>query len=152
MKERCNEREAWGTIEVIKPKNDCLVVLMFVESHYAVCEVILKDRVMKISDGLDKPLQKWFRQSGYILKKIGVAPKDAYVNIIGRQMGATMVMNDISPWNLLPDDFLHQSDGHNCGPIACLKFMDLFNIMPQEEIEASKLTQTAGYSAIFSIV
>ncbi len=64
-----------------------------------------------------------------------------------------MVMNDIPPWNVLPDDFLHQSDGHNCGPIACLKFMDLFNIMPKEEIEASKLTYrqlvTQQYSALF---
>jgi len=63
-------------IEVIKPKKDRLVVLMCVE-------VIFKDGVMKISDGLDKPLQKWFRQAEYILKKIGVAPQDTYVNIIG---------------------------------------------------------------------
>ena len=84
-----------------------MVVLMCRESHYAVCEVILKDRVMKISDGLDKPLQKWFCQAEYILKKIGVAPQDTYVNIIGQQMGATMDMNDIPLWILLPDDFLH---------------------------------------------
>ncbi len=62
-------------------------------------------------------------------------------------------MNGIPPWNLLPDDFLHQSDGHNCGPIACLKFMDLFNIMPKEEIEKSKRTYrqllTQKYSVLF---
>ena len=70
-------------IEVIKPKKDHLVVLMCVESHYAVCEVILKERVMKISDGLDKPLHKWFPQAEYVLKKVGVAQQDTYVNIIG---------------------------------------------------------------------
>ncbi len=83
--------------EVIKPKKDCLVVLMCVDSHYAVCEVFLKERDMKISDGLDKPFEKWYPQAEYVLKKIGVAPKDTYVNIIGCQMGATMVMNDIPP-------------------------------------------------------
>jgi hypothetical protein len=57
-------------IEVIQPKKDQLVVLFCVESHYNVCEVILKDRVMKISDGLDKPLQKWFHQAKYVLKKM----------------------------------------------------------------------------------
>jgi hypothetical protein len=71
-------------IEVIQPKKDRLVVLFCVESHYAVCEVILKDRVMRISDGLDKPLSKWFPQAEYVLKKIGVVPPDTYVNIIGR--------------------------------------------------------------------
>ena len=140
-------------IEVIQPKKDRLVVLFCVESHYAVCEVILKDRVMRISDGLDKPLSKWFPQAEYVLKKIGVVPQDTYVNIIGRQMGATIVMNGIPPWNLLPDDFLHQSDGHNCGPIACLKFMDLFHIMPKADIEKSKQTYrqlvTQQYSVLF---
>ena len=43
-------------IEVIKLKKDRLVVLFCVKSHYTVFEVILKNRVMKISDGLDKPL------------------------------------------------------------------------------------------------
>jgi hypothetical protein len=121
-------------IDIIQPKKDRLVVLFCVESHYAVCEVILKDRVIKISDGLDKLLQKWFHQVKYALKKIGVVSHDTYVNIIGQQMGATIVINGIPPWNLLPDDFLHQSDGHNCGTIACLKFMDLLNIMPKVEI------------------
>ena len=140
-------------IEVIQPKKDRLVVLFCVESHYAVCEVILKDRVMRISDGLDKPLSKWSPQAEYVLKKIGVVPPDTYVNIIGRQMGATIVMNGIPPWNLLPDDFLHQSDEHNCGPIACLKFMDLFHIMPKADIEKSKQTYrqlvTQQYSVLF---
>jgi hypothetical protein len=45
-----------------------------------------------------------------------------------------MVINGISPLNLLPDDFRHQSDGHNCGPIECIKFMEFFNIMPKEEM------------------
>ena len=68
-------------------------------------------------------------------------------------MGAILVMNEIPSWNLLPDDFLHQSDGHNCGSIACLKFMELFEIMLKEEIVASKLTFrqliTQQYSALF---
>ncbi len=42
--------------EVIKPKKDCLVALMCVNSHYTVCEVLFKERVIKISNGLDKPL------------------------------------------------------------------------------------------------
>ncbi len=70
-------------IEVIQPMKDWLVVLFCVKTHYTVCEAILKDRVMKISDGLDKPLQKWFHQAEHVLKKIGVVPQDTYVNIIG---------------------------------------------------------------------
>ena len=53
----------------------------------------------------------------------------------------------------MPQQIFNQSDGHNCGPIACLKFMDLFNIMPKKEIEKCKLTYrqlvTKQYSALF---
>jgi hypothetical protein len=110
---------------------------------------------MKVSNGLDKRLQMWYCQAEYVLKKIGEASLNTFVNIIGHQMGVTMLMDGIPAWNLLPDNFLYQGDGHNCGPIACLKlkFMELFNIMPKKGILGRNLTfrqlVTQQYTAIF---
>ncbi len=36
-------------------------------------------------------------------------------------------------WLLEKDYFLHQSDGNNCGPIACMKIMELFHVIDVEE-------------------
>ncbi len=35
-------------------------------------------------------------------------------------------------WQLERGSFLHQLDGNNCGPIACLKIMDLFHAIDVE--------------------
>jgi hypothetical protein len=36
-------------------------------------------------------------------------------------------------WRLERGYFLHQSDGDNCGPIACMKIMELFRATDVEE-------------------
>ena len=38
-------------------------------------------------------------------------------------------------WQLKRGSFLHQSDGNNCGPIACLKIMELFHPI---DVEAAR--------------
>jgi hypothetical protein len=35
-------------------------------------------------------------------------------------------------WQLKRGTFLHQLDGNNCGPIACLKIMELFHAIDVE--------------------
>jgi hypothetical protein len=36
-------------------------------------------------------------------------------------------------WQLERGYFLHQSDENNCGPIACMKIMELFHAIDVEE-------------------
>jgi hypothetical protein len=36
-------------------------------------------------------------------------------------------------WQLERGYFLHQSDGNNCGPIVCMKIMELFHAIDVEE-------------------
>jgi hypothetical protein len=36
-------------------------------------------------------------------------------------------------WQLEKGYFLHQLDGNNCGPIACMKIMELFHAIDVEE-------------------
>ncbi len=34
--------------------------------------------------------------------------------------------------------FLTQKDGHNCGPIACLKFMEIYDFIDMDIIEKNR--------------
>ncbi len=36
-------------------------------------------------------------------------------------------------WQLEKGYFLHQLDGNNCGPIKCMKIMELFHVIDVEE-------------------
>ncbi len=38
-------------------------------------------------------------------------------------------------WRLERESFLHQLDGNNCGPIACLKILELFHAI---DVEAAR--------------
>jgi len=40
--------------------------------------------------------------------------------------GYTIIINGVK-WRLIWGTFIVQSDGFNCGPIACLKVMELFS-------------------------
>ena len=61
------------------------------------------------------------------------------MNFIDHQGEATLLFNDQPAWHLKSQDFLTQGDGHNCGPIACLKFMECEN---QEEGYGFKVDPT----------
>ena len=93
-----------------------------------------------ISDGLDYALSKWYCHAEYVLKKIGVIKPRTDVNFIDHQWEATQLINDQPAWHLKNQDFLTQGDGHNCGPIACLKFTEVFNVTTKKKVMASKLT------------
>ncbi len=43
------------------------------------------------------------------------------------------IIISMQKWQLERGYFLHQSDGNNCGPIACLKIMELFCVIDDEE-------------------
>ena len=127
-------------IDVITPTKDHRVILLWESSHYAVLEVHISERTMMISDGLDYALLTWYRHAEYVLKKIGAIKARTNVNFIDHQGEATLLINDTPVWHLKSQDFLTQGDGHNCGPIACLKFMKVFNVTTKKKVMASKLT------------
>ena len=129
-----------NNINVIIPSKDHLVVLLWESSHNDVLQVYINERTMTISDGLDYALSNWYHHAEYALKKIGVIKAMTNVNFIDHQGEATLLINDQPAWHLITKDFLAQGDGHNCGPIAGLKFMDVFNVMTKKKIMASKLT------------
>ena len=124
-------------IKQMTPRSNCLAVLLFHRNHYAVLVVNMKNRVLSIYDGLGHDLSNWYPHCKYVLKKIGVmdcfAPSPHY---FPNHMSITVhFAGEVPSWNIKPGVFLDQSDGHNCGPIACLKFMELFGVTTTNNIK-----------------
>ena len=46
--------------------------------------------------------------------------------------GYTIIINGMK-WRLIRGTFIVQTDGFNCGPIACLKVMELFSRLDESE-------------------
>ncbi len=63
----------------------------------------------------------------------------AVYEIVGRSRKPKECVNGydiiiaMQKWQLERGYFLHQSDGNNCGPIACMKIMELFHAINVEE-------------------
>ena len=115
--------------------------------HYAVAEVELTSRTITIYDGLFYELSTWYNNVVRLLKKcdliefetLGVELiPDAKSKLIfeghrrGKDVvnGYDLVINSVK-WRLIRGTFIVQSDGFNCGPIACLKVMELFSRLDQ---------------------
>jgi rhamnogalacturonyl hydrolase YesR len=50
----------------------------------------------------------------------------------------TISISGQAGWTMYAEDFIHQADGHNCGPIACLKMMSLCNVVTEFDIKTRK--------------
>ncbi len=65
-------------------------------------------------------------------------PDHAVSETVGRSRTAQEYVNGfdviiaLQRWQLERGSFLHQSDGNNCGPIACLKIIELFHAINVE--------------------
>ncbi len=52
------------------------------------------------------------------------------------------------PWLIGKDPKLKQYDGINCGPIACLKVMENYGIIPKNTVGAAPIMHAQGYHGI----
>jgi hypothetical protein len=138
------------------PKDvDRLVAILHNDGHYIVLEVIIPERKFLIYDGLSRELLQWKEHIIIVLKKCmlldlsfdsssTVCVPDAAVPPVyscsknPRYIvnGYSMTFPQLSPseknseeWRLERGYSIHQMDGFNCGPIACLKVMELFSLV-----------------------
>ena len=52
------------------------------------------------------------------------------------------------PWLISKDPNLKQYDGINCGPIACLKVMEIYGVIPKNSVQAASVMHAQGYHGI----
>jgi len=131
----------------------CIVSVMHTNQHYAVMEITIDTQTFKNFDGLYGPLLDW---KDHVIRAMRncmlvdpcVVPSSAQFNadpavyqIVGRSRKPQEYVNgyDIiiatQKWQLKRGSFLHQSDGNNYGPIACLKILELFHAI---DVEAAR--------------
>jgi hypothetical protein len=129
----------------------CIVAGMHTKLHYAVMEITIDTKTIKIFDGLHWPLLDWKDQVIRAMRKCMLV--DPFVVHSSAQFNADTAVYEIvgcsrkpkecanrydiiiamQKWQLERGYFLHQLDRNNCGPIACMKIMELFHAIDVEE-------------------
>ncbi len=129
----------------------CVVAMMHTRLHYVVIEITIDTRTIKIFDGLYQPLLDWKDHIIRAMRKCMLV--DPFVVPSSAQFNADAAVYEIAgcsrklkefvngydiiiamqKWQLERGYCLHQLDGNNCGPIACMKIMELFHAIDVEE-------------------
>jgi hypothetical protein len=133
---------------------DRLVAILHNDGHYIVLEVNIPERKFLIY-GLSRELLQWKDHIIIVTKKCMLldlsfdssstvcVPDAAVPPVFSRSMKPRYIINGYSitfpqsspsdkkleEWRLERGYFIHQVDGFNRGPIACLKVMELFGIV-----------------------
>ncbi len=126
---------------------------MHTKLQYVVMEITVDTKTIKIFDGLRYDLLEWKDHvirvmRNCILVNRNIEPSagqfiadTAVSEMVGRSRKPQESVNGydvviaLQRWQLERGSFLHQSDGNNCGPIACLKIMELFHAI---DVEAAR--------------
>jgi hypothetical protein len=124
-----------------------IVAVMHTQLHYAVMEVTIDTKTIKIFDGLHWELLDWkdhviramrncmLVDPCVIPSSVQFHPDPAVYQIVGRSRKPQEYVNGydiiiaMQKGRLERGFFLHQSDGNICGPIACMKIMELFHVI-----------------------
>ena len=125
-----------------------IVTPAHIPGHFALLYFDLQEFTVTVLDGLRVDIRKWERHIIYTLKVCRLKPLDARPSSVTTTSTikkdnkdiVTRVMNisfksDSDPdkawpeWIVTNDPSIRQVDGYNCGPIACLKVMEVFGIL-----------------------
>ncbi len=146
-----NSHMAINDCKALTSSLKCIVAGMHTKQHYAVMEITIDTKTTKIFDGLHWPLLDWKDHVIRAMRKcmlvdLFVVPSSAQFNadtavveLVGRSRKPQPSVNGydiiiaMQKWQLQIGYFLYQLDGNNCGPIACVKIMELFHAIDVEE-------------------
>jgi hypothetical protein len=131
----------------------CIVAMMHTKLHHAVMEITVDTKTIKIFDGLRLDLLEW---KDHVIRVMRIFilvdpnvdcsaalfhPDHAVSKTVGHSRNTQEYVNGfdviiaLQRWRLERGSFLHQSNGNNCGSIACLKIMELFHAI---DVEAAR--------------
>jgi len=141
----------------VKPGVTHLVATVFANLHYAVLKFTLEDKSISVYDGLNYKITTWTNHVVHILKKYSLASLKSRSKISYSQSTeglpyshtaqlVTITIGD-EIWTMRNKYFHRQKDAFNCGPIACLKVMEIFGIIDEGEIENIR-ERKGGYRVV----
>ena len=127
------------------------------KAHYVVCSVCVDSKKIIIFDGLKTTLASWITGILKVLCYCSLITDEDSV-VIKQQSPFKFNLEDGDKiWSIYgPIVHVKQKDGHSCGPIACLKLMQVFARSPEDLdvltwLELLRL-ETDDYCAVMSEV
>jgi len=127
-----------------------LVSVACASRHFAVLFYDIERQCVIVYDGLFYKLTTWQHHIIHTLKKYGLKRHNAKCNVVVKTKppGIELCFDDkYAPWCVYNDPIIRQVDGYNCGPIACLKVMEIYGILPPDSI-AEIAHQRYGYRGV----
>lgn len=111
-----------------------LLLIAFSRDHFSVLDFDLHMRTVGIFDGLNYKIDTWRDHITHTLWQFGLVDVDqkpkfkysAQSENSEKKQTFEVSFGDEAPWVCKNQHFTRQKDGHNCGPIACLKVMEVF--------------------------
>jgi hypothetical protein len=124
-----------------------LVSAVFARNHFTVLLYDIECRQVIVYDGVNYPLKTWQDHITHTLRKYGFQRWNAKLHVEefttkvnGEDKVLKLCFDDMhEPWLVDSDPILKQHDGFNCGPIACrpiacLKVMEIYGILPMNSV------------------
>jgi len=117
------------------------------KDHFAVLQFDVYSQMVFVFDGLNYKINNWEDHVIHTLRQYGLAPlslaaksnytSESVPSEIGTNLEQTLEIQfgQEAPWTVKNQLFTEQSDGYNCGPIACLKVMEVFGYIDKGEVE-----------------
>lgn len=120
------------------------LLVSYNNDHFAVLNFTLHERTVSVFDGLNYKIDLWKNHIIHTLREYGLvqlnsAPKVKYSSTLNageKKQRLEIMFGSEAPWVVCNSNFIRQKNGHNCGPIACTKVLEVFGY-----IKASTMSQ-----------
>lgn len=119
------------------------------QSHFVVLYYDIVNREVIVYDGLRMWIRNWEMQIVSTIKLFGLELNDAKYRLETHDDWTTtdkrhkrthksmrLHFDEKTPWTVRLDKSLQQHDGVNCGPIACLKVLELYGFLKEGSIKS----------------
>jgi hypothetical protein len=137
----------------INPNVEKIVGIIHNNDHYAVMEIAIANKIAHIYDGLGiAPLLTWSQHIINALQMCQLVCVTAITSTVGdqpqliqhartRNMSPLVlsysIMLDHEEWRLERGGFVAQTDGYYCGPIACLKILEMYSLVSVLDVKVA---------------
>jgi hypothetical protein len=136
-----------------------VVAVVHDRDHYGVLEIDIPSKKVLIYDGLYRDLDKWVDYVFSALKRCMLcnlqtnhlyAADEPKLMTLGRSRHAKMSIEGYRltlgihqhSWRFERGHFIKQLDSFNCGPIACMKILEMFNLTSDYEVNLAYRTNS----------
>ena len=123
----------------LAPSIEIIASIVHDVDHYAVLEVNLSDKVVTVVDGLGVSTERWLNHVICCFIRCKLLDDDEDTFEVRRITESARSKNDTweltwgdNMWIVKPGEFLSQRNGWDCGPIACAKICDLYDLWPKD--------------------